>query len=839
MPGKTPPDSAGTVIIGAGIVGCSTAYELAEAGASDILVIDQGELPKTGGSTLHAPGGVGQGGMDKTLVEFAKQSRDLYREFDAYTERGGLDIAFDEQELDFMRLIAEYCESWGVPAEILDPDEVAQENPHMETELLSGALFTPTMGQTKTVTLLERLHEAASDLGVSFLGRTEVTDLEVRGEEIRTVDTDRGRIEADRVLIAANIWSPLLGQMAGIEVPLVPCEHQFVLTESLPELEGQTHLQWDGGIRSRRGRMYAGPQGEGYGVGNYNHAPRVVDPVDIDAYDEAVEQPPVNEFYVGADGPEPESIRMPSSRPFTDDDFTAGWEHAVELFPFLADAEIKESFNGMFSFTPDGMPILGPSPEVDDLWLAAAVWVTHAGGVGKAMAEWMTEGAPSVNVSRCDVARFLPHERNRPYARQMGARAYSNVHEIDPMHPRSPLSAPRNVRTSPMHDHFEALGGEFTAAGGLERPLRFADNEAELERYGEQIPDRDGWNARYWSRIEGAEHLAVRDRVGVFDISGLSHIEVVGPAAEPALQRVLPTDVDIDPGGIRYTPMVDRRGGILGDITFVRTDADSYLLLANGGRAGQRQLAWLREQIPTDTDARVIDRRFDYCGLGVWGPRARDVLSDLVDIDLSSDAFPYYSAQECHVGVVPVTAVRVSYVGELGWELHTRSEYGSKLFEEVWPAVEAADGVAAGDGALNSLRLEKGYPLFDADINGEVDPFEAGLDFAVDFDSGDFIGRDALRDRSGPNRRLVHLKLDRPDVSVFPGVPVRVAGDTEGYLTSADYGYSVGHGLAAGLLDAEVADPGTGVTIAYEGDTYDATVVEAPMFDSENERLRG
>lgn len=833
------PDRVRTVIIGAGIVGCATAYYLAEFGEEDVAVVDQGAIPETGGSTLHAPGGVGQGGMNETLVRFAKQSRDLYRSMDAYRERGGLDVAFDESEMAFMQLLVEHADAWDVEAELLSPAEVGELNPHLDVSKIVGALSTPTMGSTRTVALLDRLRERAKRAGISFHEHTKVTDIEVRNGAVSEVVAGRGRITTERVLVAANIWSPLLGEMVGVDIPLVPCEHQFAVTEPLAELSEDLDRQWEGGIRSRRGRIYAGPMGSGYGVGSYDHAPRVVDPTSLDDPQSAMEHPPVNEYYVGDESRQPPSMPMPASREFTPEDFASGWEHAVELFPMLEGAEIEEAFNGMFSFTPDGMPILGPARSVEGFWVAAAVWITHAGGAGRAIAEWIVDGHPTIDVSGCHIERFRAHERSPKYVREMGARSYRNVHEIDPMHPRSPLEAPRGIRRSPFHRRQRGLDATFTASAGLERVRSYGVNERLLDRYEGRIPNRSGWNARHWSRIEGAEHLALRDGVGLYDVTGLSHIEIDGPGSESFVQSLFSADMDLGVGQLRYTPMLSERGTILGDMTVVRSEETGYLVLANGGIGGPQQLAWMCANRPGDGSVRIRDRMADYCGLGVWGPEARSVLEPLLDVSLSDSAFPYLSARSCYAGEVPVLALRVSYVGERGWELHTDMQHGGKLWDLVWEAGRDHDMVPIGDGALNSLRLEKGYRLWNADINNAVDPFEGGLEFTVDLDAGGFIGAEALkqRRRGDRERTLATLALDEPGASVFPGMPILQGSRPVGYVTSADYGYSIGRGLALGYLPPHLAEAGTELAIRFEGQTHPATVTGDTPFDPEGERL--
>jgi glycine/D-amino acid oxidase-like deaminating enzyme len=403
---------------------------------------------------------------------------------DGFRERGGIDLAADSTELEYMRLLADYAESWGIETALLEPSEVADLNPDIDTDRIEGALHVPSGGPLQTFDCLDALREAAQDDGVSFHERTAVTDIETTDGAVAAVVTDRGRIETERVLVAANIWSPLLGEMVGVDVPLVPCEHQYVLTEPVEGLAGAPGRQWEGGFRYRRGGIYAGPHGRGYGIGNYNHDPLLVDPADIDSYEAAMEHPPVNEFFVGDESRQADSIPMPASREFTEEDFRAGWEHAVDVVPPLEGADIKEAFNGMFCFTPDGMPVLGPAESVDGFWLAAAVWVTHAGGVGRAMAEWMTQGYPELDVSGCHVSRFQPHETAREFVRTRAAESYRTVHDIEAAHPRAPVGDPRGVRRSPFYHAQSRLDAEFTASAGLERVRRYWSNEALLDAAG-------------------------------------------------------------------------------------------------------------------------------------------------------------------------------------------------------------------------------------------------------------------------------------------------------------------------------------------------------------------
>ena len=841
MVDSSPPPACDTLIIGAGIVGCSTAYHLARRGRENVAVLDQGEIPGTGGSTVHAPGGVSQGGPNKTLAEFAKESRELYMEVDGFRERGAIDIAADDDELDYLRLRADYAASWGIDTRLLSPAEVGELNPDIDTSHIAGALHIPSGGSLRTFDCLDGLRESAEEGGISFHERTRVTDIEVENGAVEAVHTDRGRIKTDAVLVAANIWSPLIGEMVGVDVPLVPCEHQYVLTEPVAGLAGGSDRQYEGGFLYRRGSIYAGPQGDGYGIGNYNHDPLPVDPSDIDSYEEALEHPPVNEFYVGDESRQPDSMRMPASREFTPGDFSAAWEHATDVVPALEGAQLQEAFNGMFCFTPDGMPILGPSADVEGFWVAAAVWVTHAGGVGKAMAQWLDGGYPEADVSGCHIERFQPHERTREYVWTTSQQTYRNTHDIDSAHPRAPLERPRNVRRTPFYGRQADLGAEFAAGAGWERPRWYGSNEHLLGEYEDDIPDRSGWEARHWSPIEGAEHLAVRDGVGMYDLTPLTHIEISGADAPEYVQRLFPANLDTDVGTVTYTPLLNGEGGILGDMTVVRRGRSRFLVLANGGGGGTQQLAWLRAHVREGEAVTIRNRVHDRCGIGVWGPDARTLLESATDASLGNDAFPYFTAREFSVGTTPVLGLRISYVGELGWELHTPMEYGQTLWDTLWEAGQEYDIVPMGDGALKTMRLEKGYRIWNADINNAFDPYEAGLGFAVDLDT-EFVGRDALlkaREHRERERTLSPLTLDDTGAVVLSSMPIYDGEETIGYTTSGEYGYSVGSGIAYGYLPPELAMPGTELAVRYRGERYPATVREEPLFDPGRDRIQG
>ncbi|MFC7156816.1 FAD-dependent oxidoreductase [Halomarina halobia] len=825
----TPPSRAGTVIVGAGCVGCSAAYHLTDLGREDVVVVDQGPLFETGGSTSHAPGLVFQTAGNELMTRMAAYTRELYADLDGFRTCGGIEVAYSPERWAYLKRKRERGMAYGIEGgELLSPEAVAERVPQIDESVIRGGYYVPTDGKAHAVDVSATMAERASERGAEFYGHTTVTDVEVEDGAVRAVVTDRGRVAADEVLVATNIWGPLFGDMVGVDVPLVPCAHQYLVSDELDTLAGATREIEQPILRHQDYSLYFRQHGERYGVGSYNHAPLLVDPEDILAPEEAPEMPSIREF----------TAEHFYENTHPDHDRSAH-DAARELVPALGDCEFTSRINGMFSFTPDGMPILGETEEVDGLWWALAIWVTQSGGAGEVVAEWMERGVPRLAGERVDVTgahvdRFQPHAGARSYVRDRGGQQYREVYQL--VHPREQPRGQRGLRRSPYHPHQRELGAEFYDSGGWESAQWYEANEALGPEY--DVPDRSGWLGRGWSPAHGIEHRAVRDRVGLYDLTSFTVIEVTGDGARDYLQGLLSNDVDVSPGRVRYTTMLNEAGGVLADLTVSRLADDRFLLLTGGGASGTEQGRWIRERAPDDGSVTVVDRTSGYCGLGVWGPNARATLGPVTEADLSNDAFPFFSVQETYVGSVPVTMLRVSYVGELGWELYAPMEYGAGLWETVWAAGEDHGVLAMGDAALNSMSMEKGFRLWGSDLTPEYDPYEAGLGFAVDLDT-DFVGKDALlaaRDR-GIDRKLAPMTLGDPGAVVDAGRPITDGEETLGYAARADYGYTIDAGIVYGYLPAAYAEPGRSVEIRYEGERYGATVRDEPLFDPDREKL--
>ncbi|MGF1470598.1 MAG: glycine cleavage T C-terminal barrel domain-containing protein, partial [Rubrobacteraceae bacterium] len=499
----------------------------------------------------------------------------------------------------------------------------------------------------------------------------------------------------------------------------------------------------------------------------------------------------------------------------------------------LENVEIDAPMNGLFSFTPDGGSLLGESREAKGFWVAEAVWVTHAAGVGKVMAEWITSGVPSIDVAGADVHRFEKWALSPAYVEARSSQSFQEVYDI--IHPQQPMEEPRPLRTSPFFIRQQELGAYFLEATGWERPHWFEANAPLAE--SRDIPGRDEWSGRYWSPAVGAEHQITRERVALYDMTSLKRAEVSGPGALEFLQRLNTNQLEKPVGKVTYTLMLDEAGGVKSDITVARIGEELFQL----GLNGPRDIEWMERHLPDDGSVHIRDITPGTCCVGVWGPAARKLVQSLSEDDFSNEAFGFFNAREAYIGEVPVRALRVSYVGELGWEIYTSSDLGLRLWDLLWNAGEEDGIIAGGRGAFNGLRLEKGYRAWGGDVTSEHDPYEAGLGFAVRLDKGDFIGKEALENRreEGPRRKLACLTLDNPEVVVLGSEPVFANGSPVGYVTSAAYGYSIGQSIAYAWVPPELAEPGTGLEIEYFARRHGATVAEEPLFDPEMKRMRG
>ena len=813
-------DRARVVIVGAGIVGCGAAEHLTRLGWREVVVVDQGPLFEAGGSTSHAPGLVFQTNPSKTMTNLASYGVERYSELEldgkpCFYPVGGLEVATTPERWTDLKRRHGLATSWGVESELLTPEECVEKSPLLDPARIYGGFYVPSDGIAKAVRISEAMAREAEARGAKFYGETEMVGIEVKNGRVKAVETSRGRIETENVLSCAGMWGPRIGRMAGAFVPLLtPMQHQYAWTTPVPGLEPVSEESDHVILRHQDHAMYFRQVGERYGIGSYKHRSMPVSPDEIPRKHEPGRE-------------------MPSIMEFTPEDFEGPWEESRRLLPALQKTGVERGINGLFSFTPDGGSLLGESREVRGFWMAEAVWVTHAAGAARMIAEWMTDGAPSIDPSGLDVHRFDDFQKSPSYVLTRSSQSFQEVYDI--IHPQQPMEEPRPLRTSPFYPRQRELGAYFLEASGWERPQWYGANDSLLAEY--DVPEMEEWAGRYWAPIVGAEHQAARERGALIDMASLKKAEVSGPGALGFLQKLNTNQLDKPVGSVTYTLMLDQKAGIRSDITVARLGEEHFQL----GLNGPRDIEWMERHLPDDGSVQIRDISGGTCCVGVWGPQARELVQSLSTDDLSNEAFGFFKARHIYVGEVPVVALRVSYVGELGWELYASADLGLRLWDVLYRAGRPLGVVAAGRGAFSGMRLEKGYRLWGTDMTTEHDPYEAGLGFAVKLDKGEFVGREALlrRKEESPRRKLSCLLLDDPSVVVMGSEPVYAEGRSVGYVTSAAYGYSIGQSIAYAWLPPGLSEEGAEVEIEYFGERHGATVAEEPLFDPAMKRMRG
>ncbi|MGY1736828.1 GcvT family protein [Geodermatophilus sp. SYSU D00684] len=815
------------VVIGAGIVGANLADELTARGWDRVTVVDQGPLPLTGGSTSHAPGLVFQTNASKTMTAFASYTVEKLLGLDVdgawcFNQVGGLEVATTPERLADLHRKQGWATSWGVEARVVDVDECVRLHPLLDAGRILGGLHVPTDGLAKASRAVVALARRAEARGARFRGSTRVTGIEQAGGRVTGVRTPDGVIPADVVVSCAGFWGQELGAMVGMAVPLLPLAHQFVWTGQVPDLVGRNDELTEASLpilRHQDQDLYFRERADRLGIGSYAHRPMPVDLREL---------------------PQDDGVResaMPSMLPFTEEDFAPAWEQSRLLLPSLRSAKVDTGFNGVFSFTPDGAPLVGESRDVAGFWIAEAVWVTHSAGVARSVAQLLVDGRSEVDLHGCDVHRFEDVQLAPEYVSETSQQNFVEVYDV--VHPLQPRLSPRDLRVSPFHARQQELGAVFLEVAGWERPHWYEANAGLVDELPAEWvpPERDAWAGRFWSPIAAAEAWRTRTAVAMYDMTPLKRLEVSGPGALALLQRLTTGEMDKSVGSVTYALALDEAGGIRSDLTVARLGEQLFQVGANG----PLDLDHLLRQAPDDGSVLVRDVTGGTCCIGLWGPRARDLVQRVSTDDFSRDGLKYFRAKRARIGGVPVTAMRLSYVGELGWELYASADTGRRLWDVLWHAGQDLGVVAAGRAAFNSLRLEKGYRAWGHDMTTEHDPYEAGLGFAVRRQKqADFVGRAALAGRSEDTvtRRLSCLTVDDGRSVVLGHEPVRVDGVPAGYVTSAAFGHTVGRPIAYAWLPAS-ATVGTRVEIEYFGRRVPATVAAEPLVDPEMTRIRG
>ncbi len=836
------PSRAKCVVIGAGIVGNCLVGHLTKLGWRDLVLLDKGPLPNPGGSTGHASNFIFPVDHNKEMCLLGEQSANQYRDMGLSVDSGGIEVARTQERMDELARRMTSAKAWGVEAHMLTPDEVAEHVPFINTDVILGGFYCPTVSVVDSLETGTVMRKVAVAEGCQVFANTEVLDLLVDdvagGRQVTGVVTDKGTIEAEYVVIACGVWSNRIANMADAFIPLVPAVHQMADVGPIDVLAETNNEIGYPIVRDMDTFCYERQSAGSMEVGSYGHRPILHHPDEIPSNDEAA--------------------LSPTEMPFTAEDFDEQMEQAIELMDMLGDAEIKYAINGLLSLTPDAMPCLGEVPEVRNLWSAAAVWVKEGPGMAQVVAEWMTYGYPRViDVHGADIARFYPEELPDSHIWARADEHFNKTYGI--VHPAEQWESERNLRVSPYFSRQQDLKAEFFQARVWERPQWYESNADLVQRYGVEGREVE-WDARWWSPITIAEHLNLRENCGLVDLSAFQIYELSGPGAVAYADRLAVNKCDVDVGRSIYTPWLTPDGGFHSDLTMMRLGEDR-MRIVTGVFDGGRDEFWTRRHMPTDgsvTFENVTDR---WTTLGLWGPNAPAVLGAVCDHDLSQDGSPYGwltpVTLNCGGSAVEATLFRISYVGDTGWEIYAAWDDGPAI----WDALMAAGadfGLRATGGGVygTSGRVEKGYRLMGAELESEYNPLEAGL-ARPKVKAADFIGKEAYvaaREAGAPEVSMCTLTVE--SLMDSAGRKRYMQGGNEPLLTTdgerivdshgrisrvttAGPGPSIGKHLLMGYLPAELAVPGTDLQVMYMNELFPVKVASTgAVFDPDDSRMR-
>ena len=830
-----PTPTASAVVIGAGIVGNSLVHHLALLGWRDIVLVDKGPLPNPGGSTGHASNFIFPIEYSRLMFELTRDSTEQYKALGVFTESGGIEVARTPERMQELRRRTTQAKAWGIPAEILTPEAVQKLVPYLDPSVILGGGYFPTVGVVDSLragTLMREQAQAAGALTV--LSGVEVLDVVAVGERVTGVVTSQGEIATENVVVCCGVWSPKVAALAGARLALTPAVHQMISVGPIGLFAGTTGEISYPIVRDVDEGMYERQHGGDLEVGSYMHRPIIVAPESIPSNDEAV--------------------LSPTEMPFTADDFDPQLAASLELMPELLGDEkagIRYAINGLISMTPDGHPLLGETPEVKGLWAAAASWIKEGPGCGRAVAELMSGRVPTIDVHEAAVSRFYPSSRTTGFARARAAESFNKMYGI--VHPAEQYESERPLRTGPLYERARELGAVFRETARWERPHWYESNEPLLAKYAGRLMDRPAeWDSRWWSPIINAEHLAMREAGGIVDLSAFTILDVTGPGALAGLQRLAVAQLDVQPGRTVYTPFLNEAGRFVADLTVMRLGANQFRVVT-GAADGGRDAQWISDRLPDD--AQLVDVSSAWSTIGLWGPRVRDVLASANRDGDSSTPRAFGMIESFELGGAVVTASRISYVGEFGWELHVPAEQAGHLWDLLLATGRPHGLVPVGIGVYGTTgRLEKGYRAFGAELTGEYNPVEAGMT-RPRVKSADFIGKSAYlaARESALAAVLCTLTMDSAEsadgtlryplggdpILALDGSRLVDAVGRPSYVTSAGSGPSVGRHLLMAYLPPAVADIGTPLLVEYMGEQYPVTVAShGAVFDPAGERMR-
>ena len=832
------PRHARAVVIGCGIVGNSLAYHLTRLGWRDVVLLDKGPLPNPGGSTGHASNFIYLVDHSKEMTALTMDSVRQYTEMGVFIRSGGIEVARTRERMQELTRRVASGTSWGIEGmSLLSPADVKEFVPYIDEKVILGGFHTEGVGVVDSLragTLMREKGIAAGALHVA--PKTEVVGIDLERGRVRRVRTTQGDIEAEVVAITCGVWSPRLARMAGTRIPLTPAVHQMIDIGPVPRFRGARSDIEHPIVRDMDTNMYERQAGGDLEIGSYAHRPILYDPEDL---------PPVEQ-----------AALSPTEFPFTQADFDQQMQHALELMPEIVGDEsvgVKYAINGILSLTPDGMPVLGESPDVKGLWSAAAVWVKEGPGTGKAVAEWMVHGESEIDLHSSDIARFHEHQKTRAHVRARAAEGFNKTYGI--VHPSEQWASNRDIRLAPFHAREKELGAFFFEAAGWERPFWYESNAPLVEEFGARITRRTAeWDARWWSPIINAEHLAMRERAGLFDLSAFTIFDITGPGALASVQRAALRQMDVPVGRNVYTPVLSPEGGFKSDLTIMRL-GEEHFRVVTGGAAGMSDKKWFRDHLAEG--AQLADLTSAMTTIGLWGPLARDILASTTADDVSNEGFKFGACRVIEIGTQRVLASRISYVGDLGWELYVPMEQGLELWDTLWEAGRPHGMAPCGIGVYGTTgRLEKCYRAHGNELETEYNVVEAGM-AAPRVKEQEFVGKEAhLRHREeDPAAVLCTLTVDdhtsksgekrymlgREPILTRDGQRIVDRRGRGSYVTSAGAGPSVGKHILMAYLTPEEAVAGNQLLVEYMGERYPVTVAVAgatPLFDPENTRIR-
>ncbi len=799
-------DRAEIVIVGGGIIGCSIAYHLTRMGKADVLLLEKSGL--THGATWHAAGLVGQLRSSRNLTRMLQRSVALYDRLEAETGQatdwkkvGSLRLASSPDRLLEIKRAATMAKSFGLDMSIISAKEAQDLCPILNVEDVLAAAYLPSDGYVDPASVTQALAKGARMKGARIRQGIRVTGFERKGQRVTRVLTDQGDIDCAIVVNAAGMWARELGLMMGVRVPSIAVEHQYLITDPIPDLPKAMPTFRDPDLR-----VYYKPEVRGIVIGGWEEGTPTF----------------------GGAGIPPEFGQQLLEGNF--ERFQVLAEAAFKRTPIVEKVGVRQLINGPIPFSADGEFVMGKAPELDNAFVCAGFTygIAGGGGAGEMMAEWIVSGKPSLNLWPLDIRRFSFHHAAKQFIHPRAVDLYGKYYAVG--YPRVEHHSARGIRRSPLYETLGKLGAVYGSRGGWERPNWFGPSGADLS-------DQPSFGKPNWFQHVGAEHRAVRERVALIDQTSFSKFELSGPGAAAALQRLAAADVDKPVGSVIYTQICNERGGIECDLTLSRLD-DNYFYIVTGSAFGTHDLHWIRSHLPPDGNAIVRDVTSARAVINLCGPLARQVLERVAEEDVSNTALPFARCKQITLGAAPVLAVRIGYVGELGWELHIPTEYAAHVYDRLWEAGQAFGIANVGYRAIDTLRMEKGYLYWSSDITPDYTPFEAGLGFRVSLKKGDFIGRDALvkAKAEGSKQRLCTFTLER-FAGAVGGECILRDGKVLGVTTSANFGHTIGKPIAYGYIPIEETAH-RDFTIEVFGEPIAATRHDGPLYDPRNERLK-